>query len=347
MSKRKFRILCIDGGGLRGIVPLQFIKEIERITKEPIHKTFDLIAGTSTGGLLTIALTLQDNESVETDKRKYELEEIENIYLNEGKKIFPQKNFFKKKTSILTKLFSPEFNTKNFDAVLNKYFSDERISKCLRPIFITSYNIHRNIPIYFTSRDALTSLDKNVKLKEVCRATSAAPTYFPSYELNFNTENLMCIDGGIIMNNPSLGALVEVLGNKDYKFYKIDNKMLSLEDICVLSLGTGYSANLMNVKKVKLWGTIKWIRPIIDISLGGASKIAHKQISTIFKASGVEKNYLRLDIDIDKKYSEMSDSRDSTLTYLKNQTLSQVNNNHTLVNNLKTFLINSGLNLTE
>ncbi|QQM28270.1 patatin-like phospholipase family protein [Elizabethkingia sp. M8] len=344
---RKFRILSIDGGGLRGIIPLQFIKEIEDITGQPIHKTFDLIAGTSTGGLLTSALTLQDNNSIEADTRRYTLEEIEKIYLNKGKLIFPPKKWFSRKKSKLTKLFNPEFNAKNFNDILINYFANERISNCLRPIFITSYNVHRNIPIFFTSRDALTSLDKNVKLIEVCRATSAAPTYFPTYEFNYNTENLMCIDGGVIMNNPSLGALVEVLGNKDYKFYKLEDKILSLEDICVLSLGTGYCSNLMNVNKMKNWGTLSWIRPIIDISLEGASKIAHKQISTIFKASGAEKNYLRLDIDIERKYSEMSDAREETLNYLKNETISQINTNHTLVNSLKTFLVNSGLDLEK
>ena len=75
-AKKKFRILSIDGGGLRGIIPLQVIKEVEKLTGEPIHKTFDLIAGTSTGGLLTCALSFGDSESVVGNTRKYSLDEI-------------------------------------------------------------------------------------------------------------------------------------------------------------------------------------------------------------------------------------------------------------------------------
>ena len=138
LRKKKFKILSIDGGGLRGIIPLQVIKQIEELTGEPIHKSFDLIAGTSTGGLLTCALTLQDYKSLEADTRKYTLEEIEKIYKEKGKLIFPEFNYFTKKVNSVIKWFRPQFKVENFESVLTEYFNDSRITSCLRPIFITS-----------------------------------------------------------------------------------------------------------------------------------------------------------------------------------------------------------------
>jgi patatin-like phospholipase/acyl hydrolase len=343
----KFRILSIDGGGLRGIIPLQVIKQIEQITGEPIHKSFDLIAGTSTGGLLACALTLQDYKSLETDTRKYTLEQIESIYKERGKEIFPKTTgYFKRKAEGLRKLFNPQFDVTNLEKVLLDYFGDNRITSCLRPIFISSYNIHRNLPIFFTTREASIFPDKNSKLIEICRATSAAPTYFASHNFKYNSENIICVDGGVIMNNPSIGALIEVLGNSDYKHYKMDGKNLQLKDISILSLGTGRANKMLNSTDSKNWGRLNWIKPIIDISTGGPVKIAHQQIETIYKSSGLDKNYLRVDIDIDEEFSEMSDSSDATMEYLLNEVNSQITNNHTLLFKLDLFLKESGIEIS-
>ena len=165
-EKRKFRILAIDGGGLRGVVPLQVIRYIESLTNEDIHKTFDLIAGTSTGGLLATSLTLQDDKSVEGNKRKYSLDQIEEIYLNRGSEIFPpSKNYIAKKYKHLQKWFSPLFNPENLNSILTEYLGEYRIMHCLKPIFVASYDIHRNRPIIFTSREASLFPQKNALRK--------------------------------------------------------------------------------------------------------------------------------------------------------------------------------------
>ncbi|GGE49249.1 patatin-like phospholipase/acyl hydrolase [Pedobacter psychrotolerans] len=343
IENRKFRILSIDGGGLRGLIPLQVIREIEDITKRPIHKTFDLIAGTSTGGLLTCALSFGDVQSTIGNTRKYSLDQIEDIYLSRGKEIFAKSNHLMNTYNSLRKWVRPEFNPKNLSKILDEYFGDNRITSCLKPIFITSFNIHRNIPIYFTTREATLQEEKNATLHEICRATSAAPTYFPSYSFNYDSENVVCIDGGIVMNNPAIGALIEVLGNSDYKHYKVDDKRIDLKDISILSLGTGRTKKNINSSFSHKWGRKNWIKPIIDISTGGPVKIVHNQINTLFKASNLEKNYFRIDIDIDEKYSEMSDSNPDTLNYLLNQAKSQITNNHTLKTKLEIFLKENGI----
>ncbi len=252
ISERKFRILSIDGGGLRGVIPLQIIRYIEELTGEEIHNSFDLIAGTSTGGLLTCALTFQDAEDVEGSQRKYSLDEIEEIYVKRGKEIFPSESYFSFKKNPLKKWFYPKYNPSALHDILNEYFDDARVTNCMKPIFLTSYDIHRNKPIFFTTREATLIHEKNPRLKDICRATSAAPTYFPSYKFPYDGENIICIDGGVFMNNPSLGALIEVLGNMEYKYYKVKEKM-NLNDIFILSLGTGQSNKVLNSISSENW----------------------------------------------------------------------------------------------
>ena len=342
--KQKFRILSIDGGGLKGLIPLQVIKEIERITKQPVHKTFDLIAGTSTGGLLTCALLLEEN-SIEANKRKYTLEQIEQIYLDRGKEIFPKYSNLKWLFMHARKWIRPMYFTKNYEKILNEYFDDYRVTSCLKPIFITSYDIHRNIPIIFTTREATRIDEKNSRLVDICKATSAAPTYFPTHTFTYNKENVICIDGGLIMNNPSLGALIEVLGNTSYKYYKKENEKLEIKDISILSLGTGFYSKQYNSHSSDNWGRFQWIKKVIDISMGAPVNIVSDQLETIFTSMDLNKNYLRIDVEIDKKYAEMDDSSEEALNYYKHVATSKITTNHTLSDKLKIFLVESGIDI--
>jgi patatin-like phospholipase/acyl hydrolase len=341
----KFRILSIDGGGLKGVVPLQVIKEIEKITKQPIHKTFDLVAGTSTGGLLTCALLLRDEGTVVGNKRKYTLDEIQELYVKKGKDIFPNYRHLNWFYMHSRKWIRPMYFTKKYDIILKQYFSDYRITSCLKPIYISSYDIHRNIPLIFTTRNATATDEKNSKLVDICRATSAAPTYFPTYTFNYNKENVVCIDGGLIMNNPAIGAFIEVLGNSSYKHYKKENRSLEIADISILSLGTGISSKQYSSEKSKVWGRLQWIKKIIDITLGAPVNLVSDQLATLYKSMSLEKNYLRINVEIDKKYSEMDDSRLTTMEYLLEVANSKITNNHTLKDKLKIFLTESGLNI--
>lgn len=341
-TDRKFRILSIDGGGLRGVIPLQIIRHIESLTGEEIHNSFDLIAGTSTGGLLTCALTFQDVDNIEGDHRKYSLDEIEEIYVKKGKKIFPSESYLSLKMNPIKKWFYPKFSPNALQEILEYYFGDARITNCMKPIFLTSYDMHRNKPIFFTSREANLLHERNPRLKDICRATSAAPTYFPSYRFSYDGENVICIDGGVFMNNPSLGALIEVLGNMKYKYYKVKENM-DLSDIFILSLGTGKSNKVVDSFSSEKWGRLNWIKPIIDLTTNGPVKVIHNQLKTIFEMFINEDNYLRININIDEKYAEMSDSRKEVSDYLIRETNSQILTNETLRLKLEILLEESGI----
>ncbi|HEY4789248.1 MAG TPA: patatin-like phospholipase family protein, partial [Bacteroidales bacterium] len=234
-----FRILSIDGGGMRGIIPLQILKRIELLTGKPIYNSFDLIAGTSTGGLLACAMTLTTKESGE---RLYTLDELENIYLQHGRTIFP-KRFLKKPKA----LFFPKYSHKGLESILEKYLKDFRIDDCVKPILVSSYDIKNNIPFYFRSRDIYPispsySVNKNYKLKDVCRATSAAPTYFPTHYMrchSIETDEMRyrnLIDGGVFVNNPALLSVLEAINHRNLGIYNGDGKKeIDYKNIFVLS----------------------------------------------------------------------------------------------------------------
>jgi patatin-like phospholipase/acyl hydrolase len=340
--KTKFRILAIDGGGIKGVIPIQFIKEIEELTGEEIHKSFDLIAGTSTGGILAAALTFQDQKSIVANTRKLSLDEIEDIYVKRGKEIFSVRNIFSKQIHSVKNWFKPNYCPKKLNKILVETFGDAKIASCLKPIFIASYDINRNKPIIFSFRNANSSPTENSSIVEVCRATSAAPTYFPSYTFTHNKEVLTCIDGGIYMNNPSLGALIEVLGNSQYKFYKINGKQVQLSDISILSLGTGTTISNMAKQNSENWGKRAWIKPIINLATNAPVGVIDDQLFTIFKSFGIENQYLRIDITIDKLHSEMSDASAENIKYLINTTKKEIENNTTLMEKLELHLKVSG-----
>ena len=135
-----FRILSIDGGGLRGVVPLQILKEIKRRTGREIVDSFDLIAGTSTGGILAMAMNLKDPTN--PAKPKYTLDEIEAIYSNHGKTIFPPRKWFISKLYGKSRnMIRPRFSAKGLDSVLETYFGDTKLNDLLIPVFITSYDV--------------------------------------------------------------------------------------------------------------------------------------------------------------------------------------------------------------
>ncbi len=132
--------MCIDGGGLKGIIPLQFIRYVESITEEPIHKSFDLIAGTSTGAILTCALAYRKHKTIYPEEREYSLDRIEKIYYENGELIFPYPYHPMQELGLESKnIFRPRFQPKYLESVLDNFLGEQRISSCLKSIFITHY----------------------------------------------------------------------------------------------------------------------------------------------------------------------------------------------------------------
>ena len=318
MSK-KFKILSIDGGGLRGLVPLLILKEVEKITGKKIYELFDLIVGTSTGGIIACGLTASKDGKTPL----LSIDKLIELYTTKGNVIFPYKNnIFNKINSV----FNPKFCPEGLDNELSNYFQTLKLSNTLKPIIVTSYDIRNNEVIMFKSRKS-NEPGYDCLLKDVSRATSAAPTYLPSYEMNYGGKLRTCIDGGVFVNNPSLVGISDVVRNT-YGFGEIN-----VEDISLFSLGTGIYTENLGVKETKSWGLKDWVKPITDVMSQATSKVVDYECNEFLD------NYLRVQVTIDdESKSDMSDSRIETTNYLISRVNTQVLKNVNKLNEIKEFL---------
>lgn len=335
MSAKPFFILSIDGGGLRGIIPVKILQEVEKIMGSPVHKLFNLVAGTSTGGLIACAATLGVNGAP-----KYNLEDIEKMYVEKGNEIFPRRSYLGRKLHSLQSLFEPDFSSDGIDKVLKSYFSDDdRISSCLTPLFIPAYDLQNNRALFFKSRQAATNTEADAKLYDVCRATSAGPTYLPAYCFKYvdagaphDNPDRVCIDGGVYMNNPAVGASVEV---SKYKADKIYNRPdLSYDDIRILSLGTGHYAGTITKLESEEWGQIHWAQHISDIMMQAVNQTSCYEADEL-TAPG---NHLRFQVSIDnEEHADMTNSSDENRNYLVRQVYDQVISKPGFADKIKAF----------
>jgi patatin-like phospholipase/acyl hydrolase len=308
--KKKFRILSLDGGGLRGVAQLLVLKRIEIITGKKIHELFDLIVGTSTGGIIACGLTAKEN-----GRNALTIDKLIELYTTNADIIFPkQDNKLKQWYRSLKGIFNNKFNEDGLNNQLEKYFNDIRLSETLKPLIVTSYDINQNEIIMFKSRlSNLIGFD--AKMKDVCRATSAAPTYLPPYKMNYMNVDRLLIDGGVYINNPAMAAISDALR------HRYNEEEIKLEDIQVMSIGSGMYSEKVGAGQNK-FGIVMWGPVISTVMIQASAKLVEYECEQL----PLDK-FLRLQFIIDEEdRADMADSRPETIRYIMNEVNSQILN---------------------
>lgn len=295
------KILAIDGGGIRGIIPAMLLAEIERRTNKRIVELFDLIAGTSTGGILALGLNKPDSNS---GKPQYTASKLVDLYEQEGGNIFPiwlYDSFWGKAGATS----HPKYPFQGVERALHTYFGDVRLSESLKDVLITSYDLERRRPHIFLSRQTKNGSHENFLMKEVGRATSAAPTYFEPLKLNKSgsSDYYALVDGGVFANNPALYAYAEA--KRTYK---------DANDFLIVSLGTGELAPRMPYDKAKTWGLVEWAQPILSVVFDGVSDAVHSQLQQLIS----EDRYYRFQTTLTGMGDAMDNASKDNITALKN-----------------------------
>lgn len=288
MAKKKI-ILSLDGGGIRGIVPGQILTHIENLLKEvyddPTYKIadhFDLIAGTSTGGILACAYLLGDY-----GRPKYSAKEVVDIYFERGDDIFSIPLFHKIRSA--GGVLDEKYPADGLEETLDDFFGNARLKDLLKPTLITAYDIKRRKAHFFTQHDA-SDPDHNFYIKDIARATSAAPTYFEVSKIKSESNKYFpLVDGGLFANNPALCAFAE-MRNK----FSTKERKITASDMLLLSIGTGHSKESYSYDEVKDWGLAKWIKPALDMMMSGVSDTVDYQLGQIFEAANASEQYLRI-----------------------------------------------------
>ena len=261
----KYRVLSIDGGGIRGIVTTVMMQRLAATPGlEGFLEKVDLIAGTSTGGLLALGIA-----------RGLSLEEMRDIYIDDGPEIFDDS--WIDDLLDLGKLRGADYKTAPMRRVLKRILGETTtLGQLEKKVLITTFDLDNEHPKK-KKRTWKPKLfhnfpgpgnDRSELAYKVGLYTAAAPTYFPSVD--------GYIDGGVYANNPAMCALAQT---QDERYM---DPAVDMKDVVVLSLGTGTS--LYSIKgKTHDWGYAQWIKPLISLMLDGISGIADYQCSQMLR----------------------------------------------------------------
>ncbi|CAH2042637.1 unnamed protein product [Thlaspi arvense] len=302
-------VLSIDGGGIRGIIPaiiLDFLEsELQKLDGEEarISDYFDVIAGTSTGGLVTAMLTAPD----ENNRPLFDAKDIKDFYLEHCPNIFPQTWH---PLPLAKALSGPKYDGQYLHRLVQKKLGTTKLHQTLTNIAIPTFDIKRLQPIVFSTYEVKDKPCMDALLSDICISTSAAPTYLPAH--SFKTKypdgkekEFDLIDGGVAANNPTLVAVGEVTkqimrGSSDY--FAIEK--LDYGRLLVISLGTGSHKveEKFNADTAAKWGLLGWLHncgttPIVDVFSQASSDMVDYHLNVVFQALHSEKNYLRIQDD--------------------------------------------------
>ena len=331
------KILSIDGGGIRGIIPGMLLvaleRRLQRVSNDPtaaIVDHFDFFAGTSTGGILTCLLLCPDDE--DPLRPKYSAQEALDIYVTHGSDIF-KAGFFRR---LIAKfgLLSERYPSTTLEHVLESYFGERKLSELLKPCIVTAYNIELRKTHFFRQQTAIARGEpRDFYLRDVCRATSAAPTYFSVAEIrSMSGTRYPLLDGGVFAPNPSMSALVEV--TRAFNQTKIN-------DIWILSLGTGRSRKAYDYEHFKKSRAISIGPALIDIMMSGAAESSDFFLQQLYRSAGKEKHYIRIEPkNLHSIQEELDAANPSNIQKLIALGDRMVSENDELINQIVTLLVN-------
>lgn len=324
-EKKRVRILSLDGGGIRGIIPAVILQHVEDYLakKKPgtrLADHFDMIAGTSTGGILA-CIYLKPGDDL--TKSEYSAEDAFNFYYNNGTEIFNDS-----KLSGWKRIWglgnATEFSPKVLEDKLKYYFKDLKISELRKPCLVTTYNMLAKSAFFFTSFEDRTK--REFYVRDVARSTSAAPTYFPPAKINNLALNsgkpydMINLDGGVFANNPLMCAYAEA---RDFNFTDRNNDKPTAQDMDFLSIGTGGGGfDLPKIKNCDTWSLLKWAKLVPNIMMDGSIETVGYQMRKIEETLGTNfSNYKRIDVPNEPHYriysSDMSNASKENMDNLK------------------------------
>lgn len=273
-TNASFRILSLDGGGIRGLITAMMLERLEKKLQErdrnkTIKDYFDIIAGTSTGSLIACGIAKGMNAT-----------QIKELYLNKASTIFPRV------PEVLSSLLSrfrigysqPIFDGRGLEQVLKDpgvFGENFTFGQLKKLTLITSYDTYNREVVVFKNTK---QLHQSIPVWEICRASAAAPIGFPAhimYNADFiadwrsngyeipKEQGIPLVDGGVFANDPALCAIAErIKWNNEQP-----EQSVPLNQIVVTSFGTGQNVNRIGVPEARGWGAAEWISPLRGIPL--------------------------------------------------------------------------------
>jgi uncharacterized protein len=274
------RILAIDGGGIRGVIAARILVDIENLAGKSLAETFDIIAGTSTGGIIACGLGVGMTAQALLD-----------LYVNRGSEIFGRALWQEVRT--VDGLAGPKYDATPLETILGEALGDKRLTDCGTRVLVPSYAIELPPPeqgpgsYFFKSWK-----EPNAYLRDVGRATSAAETFFAPYRFaNLAGAMGAYCDGGTFADSPGACALADA------------RQLWPREEVLLVAVGTGVKVAPIPYAEMKGAGLVKWARKLPSMFMDGESDTVNYQLA---RAPGVK--YFRLDAALNNASPAMDDA---------------------------------------
>ena len=295
------RVLSIDGGGIRGIIPAHVIAHIEAESGQSAAALFDLIVGTSTGGILALGLTAPAPADASaarepvTPMPRYGAAELKSLYMEEGATIFSRSLLHRLRS--LGGAVEESYDHDALEAILARYFGSATLGAAVTPTMVTSYNIEARQTVLLKSWQPAHAA---IPMRQAARATAAAPTYFEPAQVSWAGQTHPLIDGGVFLNSPVVSAYAEAL------------RRFPGDEIQVLSLGTGELTRPISFEQAQSWGAVGWVLPLIDCMFDGMAKAADYQMRLF-----LGQRYQRIQTTLDIASDDMDDTSPANIANLE------------------------------
>jgi hypothetical protein len=282
------RILAIDGGGIRGIIAARILVEIEKRAGKPLAASFDLIAGTSTGGIIACGLGVGMTAQALLD-----------LYVQRGAAIFSTNLW--QTVGTLDGLSGPKYDAAPLEGILKEVLGDKTLADCTTKIEVPSYAIELPPPergpgsYFFKSWTG-----PNAFLRDIGRATSAAETYFAPYRFaNLTGAMGAYCDGGTFADSPGACALADA------------RQLWPAEPLLLVAVGTGVKVSAIPYTEMKDAGLAQWALKLPSMFMDGQGDTVNYQLA---RAPGVK--YFRLDAALNNGSTAMDDAEAVNCTAL-------------------------------
>lgn len=276
-------VLSCDGGGVRGLATSQFLYRLEEDLGKPLYDVFDMFVGTSVGSIIAAAIGCRQASAAES-LAMYESKTIKSIF-----------DFSSVDKLVGVYQNDPKFNGKGKRNFLKNFFGELVLQNAEKPVCVTSYDLQQRKCVVLKSMSP-DEFGTNVMVYDACDASSAAPAYFPSVKVN----SQWLIDGGVVVNNPTMVAYAEA------------KALWRNEQILIISVGTGGQIRPIDGNKASGWGGIQWIaNGLLDIAMD--ETVVEHQAELILGP-----DHVRVNSDLLQASDDLDDISSANIEALKN-----------------------------
>ena len=309
----RYRILSIDGGGIRGIIPGMALTALEEAAGRPIHELFDLVAGTSTGGILALGLTCP---AADGPGARYTAGDLVALYEDHGAAIFHRHRLRRMPgVGLLADMARAKYPPGPIDRILEDYFGGVRLKEALADVLVPAYEIERRAPFFFKSRRAREDDDYDFAIADVARATSAAPTFFTPHRIDVDDDYYALVDGGVFANNPAMCAIAEAIavartagsGGPD------EGGSAGEPELVVASFGTGSHTRRIPYDQAVDYGLVQWAPRLLSVMMDGNNDTVGYQAERAVP----DGRHFRFDVKLDAASDDMDNASEENVRNLR------------------------------